>query len=315
MFRILSMALWILAAGLVAVFLPPRLSVGTLPPERLAERFAEIAILVLLAWSLIELAARALRVRMEHRGVARFQDLYAQATRTDQAMRPYRHRDPRAVRRVAHMVECSSHDASKLHEAVPAAASLDAAMLAGSYGPLNVYAWVLPVLGFMGTALGMAQAISGFKDALGKTRGDLNVLVSALGDTVIPGLAGAFHVTILALGASLVVYLCTSALRDWDQEALHKLDRLCMVMLASIPEGPGDQKIVQAIEHISSQLVTMLRTPAAVEEAGKAIAAASERLAAAARELEASATASYSVTIERKPGQPLTRPDGAVRTL
>ena len=235
MFRILSMALWILAAGLVAVVLPPLLSLEGLPPGRLAERFAEIAILMLLAWSLIELAARAWRVRMEHRGVARFQDQYAQATRIDQAMRPYSHRDPRAVRRVAHMVECSSHDASRLHEAVPAAASLDAAMLAGSYGPLNVYAWVLPVLGFMGTAVGMTAAIGGFKEALGKTRGDLNMLVDALGDRVIPGLAGAFYVTILALGASLVVYLCTAALRDWDQQALHKLDRLCMVMLASVP--------------------------------------------------------------------------------
>jgi hypothetical protein len=312
MFRVFSILLWVAAAYFVFTHLPPVLATRVAG----AEAFARIAILLLFAWSLIELLIRASRVQSEHNSVAAFQSLYAQTQQGDP--RPSHRRDPRAARRAAHMAECARVDISRLHETVPAIASLDAAMLAGSYGPLNVYAWVLPVLGFMGTALGMAKAIGGFKEALRKATGNINELVQSLGNSVIPALADAFDVTILALGASLVVYLCTSALRDWDQEALHNLDRLCIVMLASIPlpESPGNDRIVQAIERISSQIGDMLRAPPTLEEAGKSISAASERLLVAARELEATATAPYIVTVERgKPAQPPARIDGAARTL
>ena len=56
---------------------------------------------------------------------------------------------------------------SSLHEAVPAAAALDAGSLAATYSPLNVYAWILPVLGFIGTASGMASASTGSRTYCG----------------------------------------------------------------------------------------------------------------------------------------------------
>lgn len=303
MFRILGIVLAALAVAVVAVGLPALL----LSRRALSlEEIAAVGILGLLGWSLIELAMKAWRVRTEHRTVARFQDLFAKAQTAEHKPVPYSLRDPRAVRRINHMVECSKPDMSKLHEAVPAAASLDAAILAGSYGPLNVYAWALPVLGFMGTALGMAEAIRGFKDALGNTRGDLNVLVDTLASKVIPGLAGAFHVTILALGASLVVYLCTSVLRDWDQEALNKLDRLCIVMLSRIPlpEGPEGARIVAALDGLSQQLTAALKTSAEVETAAKVLTIAALQLREAGRELKESATATYSVTSIIERGRP-----------
>jgi biopolymer transport protein ExbB/TolQ len=311
MFRVFSILLWFVAAFFVAKLLPGAWSAR----EAGAEAIAKIAILLLFAWSLIEILIRARRVQGEHNSVAEFQSLYARAQQGD--ARP-NSGDPRAVRRAEQMAECTRIDISRLHETVPAIASLDAATLAGSYGPLNVYAWVLPVLGFMGTALGMAKAIGGFKEALRNTTSNINELVQSLSSGVIPALSDAFHVTILALGAALVVYLCTSALRDWDQEALHKLDRLCILMLASIPlpESPGNARIVQAIERISKQIADIQGVPETLEKAGKAIAAASEQLQVAARELEASATASYTVTIQRnKPAQPSSRIDGAVRSL
>src|SRR5260370_41192835 len=72
-------------------------------------------------------------------------------------------REPRAIRRANLIIECSQRDPSSLHDAVPAAAALDASKLAASYTPLNVYAWILPVLGFIGTASGMASSIGGVR--------------------------------------------------------------------------------------------------------------------------------------------------------
>jgi hypothetical protein len=206
---------------------------------------------------------------------------------------------------VNHIAECAKPDISKLHEAIPAAASLDASILATSYGPLTVYAWALPVVGFVGTALGMAQAIGGFKYALAAAQGDLNSIVDTLGNRVIPGLAAAFEITIVALVSALVVHVCTSALRDWDQDALTKLDRMCIVMLSRIPlpEGPEGAKIVEAIERVREQLAQILATPASLGEAAKTMASASEWLLAAGREMHAAATAPYLVTIQRGSGR------------
>ena len=82
-------------------------------------------------------------------------------------------REPRAIRRANLIIECSQRDPSSLHDAIPAAAALDAGKLATSYTPLHVYAWILPVLGFIGTASGMASSIGGFSAALQGRQGQL----------------------------------------------------------------------------------------------------------------------------------------------
>lgn len=296
MFRILAAILWLVAALAVVLFVPLLLGRPIGP-----ENIAVIAILTLLGWSLIELAVKAWSVRAEHKAVASFQLLLARMETNDYRPSPYSLRDLRTIRRVNHISECARPDISKLHDAVPAVAALDASILATSYGPLTVYAWCLPVIGFMGTAMGMTQAIGGFQQALSQARGDLNTLVATLGNVVIPGLANAFYITIVALAASLVVHLCTSALRDWDQEALTKLDRLCIIMLSRIPlpEGPEGQRIVSAIERISQQLADIVKIPVMLEEGAKTMSTAAEWLLAAAREMHAAATSPYVVTIER----------------
>ena len=135
---------------------------------------------------------------------------------------------------------------------MPAAAALDASKLAASYTPLNVYAWMLPVLGFIGTASGMASSIGGFSSVLQGRQGQIEALANELGQKVIPGLSGAFATTILALAAAIVAYLCTSALRGWDQEALDELDRHCIILLSRIPQPEGTQgkNIEHALDHI-----------------------------------------------------------------
>ena len=96
-------------------------------------------------------------------------------------------REARAIRRANLIIECSQRDLSSLHDAVPAAAALDASKLAASYTPLNVYAWILPVLGFIGTASGMASSIGGFSTALQGRQGQIEALANELGQKVIPG--------------------------------------------------------------------------------------------------------------------------------
>ncbi len=295
MLRVLSMGAWTGSVVFVAAELWRLLF---LPMTGGAEWFIRLAILLLFALGLGEIARMARRVRAEHVSHGVFSDLWQQVRTGQRKPTPYSLRDPMALRRLNHMVECTRperdgepDDLSKLHDAVPAAAALDATIMANRYTPLSVYAWVLPVLGFMGTALGMADAIGAFKGAISSSANDVQALVNTLGDKVIPGLASAFHLTILALGASLVVYLCSSTLRDWEQEALNKLDRDSIVILSRVPlpERPEGKRIAAAVERLRLEIEEALSAPSEVKQAADVLTRAGARLTVSAEEFRQAA--------------------------
>jgi len=314
---------------LAAVFLMPSQSPAGL--EEIVRRpsigsaIPVLLILMLFVWVLFEIAMRQRAVRREHQAVDEFQSLMAKADLGEYQPKAYNLSAPRAIRRADMIIECSRRDPSSLHEALPAASVLDASTLNAAYTPLNVYAWILPVLGFIGTATGMAASIGGFRDALHSGQGQVEALAEQLGQSVIPGLAGAFQTTILALGAAMVAYLCTSALRSWDQQALDQLDRLCIVLLSRIPHppSPDGEKILLSLEKIYKQIDRVLQVPITVENAAKAISdtaealssssnqfgsavsaigTATEALAGASRHSEAAATALQNVAEALKRG-------------
>jgi len=255
------------------------------------DRLAPILILILFSWVLFEIALKQRQVSRQHTAIEGFQTRMAEADKYQP--RAFDLGQPRAIRRADLIIECSRREPSSLHEAVPAAASLDAGTLAASYGPLNVYAWILPVLGFIGTASGMASAIDGFKDVLRGGQVNVDQLAGELSQSVIPGLSAAFETTILALAAALVTYLCTNALRSWDQEALDQLDRLCIVLLSRIPQPPtpDGQKILAVLELISGQIREMIQVPATLESAAKAISTSAEALTSSSNQFAAAVKA------------------------
>jgi biopolymer transport protein ExbB/TolQ len=289
-FRIFGVALWFVSVLFViygfyvtavaltgdAINLP--LIGPLLSRPHVFDKAAPILILIVFAWVLLEIALKQLQVNREHAAIATFQARMAEADKYQPKV--FDLRRPRAIRRADLIIECSRREPSSLHEAVPAAASLDAGTLAASYDPLNVYAWILPVLGFIGTASGMASAIDGFKDVLRGGQVQVDKLAGELSQSVIPGLSAAFETTILALAAALVTYLCTSALRSWDQEALDQLDRLCIVLLSRIPQPPtpDGQKILAVLEQILRQIRDMTQIPATLESAARVISMTAEAL-------------------------------------
>jgi biopolymer transport protein ExbB/TolQ len=310
-FRALSAALWFVSTlfvlyGLCVVVIALIADASGLPlfgpllsRSLLIDKISPMLILLLFAWVLFEIALKQREVHRQHAAIAMFQTQMAEADQNRYQPKPFDLKQPRAIRRADLIIECSRREPSSLHEAIPGAAVLDASTLATSYGPLNVYAWILPVLGFIGTASGMASAIDGFKEVLRGGQVQVETLASELSQSVIPGLSAAFETTILALGAALVAYLCTSALRSWDQEALDQLDRLCMVLLSRIPQPPtpDGQKILAVLEQISAQLKGMLQVPATLEDAAKAISATADSLASSTN-LFASAVNAISTTAE-----------------
>jgi biopolymer transport protein ExbB/TolQ len=73
------------------------------------------------------------------------------------------------------------------------------------------FVWAIPVLGFIGTVLGLSDAIGQFSGVLGAAD-DVSQISAAL-KGVTSGLATAFDTTLVALVAALVVQLAMTVIR------------------------------------------------------------------------------------------------------
>ncbi len=86
-----------------------------------------------------------------------------------------------------------------------AQAENDEDLVASSYTVLNGLVWGIPVLGFIGTVLGLSLAIGRFTQTL-QAAGDLELIRSSL-QGVTGGLATAFETTLIALSFTLILQL------------------------------------------------------------------------------------------------------------
>jgi biopolymer transport protein ExbB/TolQ len=97
-------------------------------------------------------------------------------------------------------------------------AAQDEAAIDTSYALLQGFVWAIPVLGFIGTVLGLSEAIGQFSGVLGASE-DVSQISSAL-KGVTAGLATAFDTTLVALVAALIVQLLMTVTRKSEEEFL-----------------------------------------------------------------------------------------------
>jgi biopolymer transport protein ExbB/TolQ len=95
-----------------------------------------------------------------------------------------------------------------------------------SYAILQGFVWAIPVLGFIGTVLGLSQAIGGFGSVLA-TSTDMSELKPAL-QSVTGGLAVAFETTLHGLLAALVIQLLLTMLKKSEEEFLDSCSEYCI---------------------------------------------------------------------------------------
>jgi len=96
---------------------------------------------------------------------------------------------------------------------------LDAEATARGYSLIRVIVWALPVLGLIGTVLGIADAVGGFANFLGQDVNDVSQIRLKLVD-VTGGLSFAFLITLQGLLTSLITMLILSALQSAEERLL-----------------------------------------------------------------------------------------------
>ena len=91
--------------------------------------------------------------------------------------------------------------------------------------------WAIPVLGFIGTVLGLSEAVGGFGSVVAGGA-DLDALKGALGG-VTGGLATAFETTLIALVIALIIQLLMTLLQQKEEDFLDRCSDYCYKNLTS----------------------------------------------------------------------------------
>ena len=114
---------------------------------------------------------------------------------------------------------------SDVDEMLRSQAELDESSMETSYSLLRGFIWAIPVLGFIGTVMGLSVAIGGFGDVLSKTSDPAALADSLKGVT--GDLSTAFETTLLALLFALVLQLLVTFLHKGEEEFLDSCAEYC----------------------------------------------------------------------------------------
>ncbi|MEO2032544.1 MAG: MotA/TolQ/ExbB proton channel family protein [Planctomycetaceae bacterium] len=102
----------------------------------------------------------------------------------------------------------------------------DESSMETSYAVISSFVWAIPVLGFIGTVLGLSSAIGEFGGVL-EGAGAIEEIKAALQD-VTGGLATAFETTLEALVAALGIQLILAFLKKSEEEFLDECTEYCV---------------------------------------------------------------------------------------
>ena len=152
--------------------------------------------------------------------------------------------------------------------------------VAGSYSLLKVFIWAIPILGFVGTVLGLSSAIGNFQGVMGGAT-DIDALMGSLGG-VTAGLGTSFDTTLLGLIYSIILSFPLSALQKTEEDNLNNVDAYCNeTLLPRLNDAGGSggagtdgaglgsvmDRLVAALTKAQSQYLTDLnKTSALVRE-------------------------------------------------
>ena len=127
--------------------------------------------------------------------------------------------------------------------------AIDGSRIMGSYIVVRAVLWAIPLLGFIGTVIGLSGAISGMSfsnvEDVSKIVGSINNVTSGLGT--------AFDATLLGLIFAVFLNFPLNSLAKHEEEALNDIDAYCNeVLLPRLADGAAAKK-----EHADSDLQSL----------------------------------------------------------
>jgi biopolymer transport protein ExbB/TolQ len=142
---------------------------------------------------------------------------------------PARLRDSLMVNRIRKALELFEirQNVSDVREMMVSQSEIDSARIGGSYTLLRAFLWGIPLLGFIGTVIGLSHAIGGMNFANVE---DVTKIVGAI-NNVTSGLGTAFDATLLGLVLALTLNFPLNTLAKQEDDNLHVIDAFCNEVL------------------------------------------------------------------------------------
>ena len=117
----------------------------------------------------------------------------------------------------------------------------DEAMVESTYTLLRGFVWAIPVLGFIGTVLGLSMALGSFGNVM-SSAGEMAELKTAL-QHVTAGLSTAFETTLLGLVSALCIQMIMTGLKRKEEQFLDACKDYCQKNIVNrlrlMKETPG----------------------------------------------------------------------------
>ena len=142
---------------------------------------------------------------------------------------PHRLRDSLMVNRIRKGLELfegkqNTADAATL---MGSQSDIDSSRIGGSYSPVKAFLWAIPIMGFVGTVLGLSHALLSLNfDNLDDVKAIIAVLKG-----VINGLGGAFDATLVGLVFAMLLNFPMNALAKAEDDNLNDIDAFCNEVL------------------------------------------------------------------------------------
>jgi biopolymer transport protein ExbB/TolQ len=124
-------------------------------------------------------------------------------------------------------------DPQRAHELVRHQTDLDSDTAASAYRTVKLFIWAMPILGFIGTVLGISLAVGGFSDFLTTSVSidEIDSVTAELGE-VASGLSFAFDTTLLGLLAGLISTVVSTGVHAREERMLTRLEELGLRVMA-----------------------------------------------------------------------------------
>ncbi|MGW0801693.1 hypothetical protein [Nonomuraea sp. NPDC002799] len=261
----LGVSALLMAAGVVASLLE---TVGAATAPMAAELVVTLIIAVFLT-TVLRIVRAVPDLRRESAATAR-------AVAGIQTVQPGE--DTLVARRLK-LFKASAEAGNDCEAVLSARSALDESEMANKHHLDHALIWALPVFGFIGTALTMAAMVGAFSDAL-DSQGDPGALIIALKQHVLPELASAFGVTLVALFLSVLAFGTMAVVERAERAGVVAADEVFLVHIARLPAkqaAPAMQGLTQELAQSRGRTEELVKGLDALRTAVERLSAAESR--------------------------------------
>ncbi|TDD23010.1 hypothetical protein [Nonomuraea diastatica] len=217
----------------------------------------------------------------------------ARAVANVQAVKP---NDDTLVGRRLRLFKEAAEAGNDCEAVLSARSALDDSEMANKHHLDHALIWALPVFGFIGTALTMAGMVTSFSNAL-DDQGDPSVLIDALKEHVLPELASAFGVTLIALFLSVVAFGAMALVERSERASVVAADEVFLIYIARLPAKQAAPAMHGLTQELAQSRQEMAQTRGRTEELVKGL----DALRTAVERMSAAETRPQKYTLVREP--------------